>query len=577
MLSSSPRTEDPLSPIFRHDYGCTSNAPRTPQRLRVYSSPSAFFEPNYEFAYPVDLCDPNTLQLSTPECLRTAMLEDDSPILRQGKQGRDIIPQAAAIHPPEEYLSDRDSESGLYASQSGSQSSISRSSSLCTSQKYGDVVSDDELPLAVTRSNLSFLTVKSQQIHPSSSSFKDRRILNNPSTALTGVRARAAQDQRAILPASPWSSPPSASAKENGAKGDIRQTTAVGPQFDTGSPLSSAPSSPGGDSVQKQRGVDSIFSTLGASPIGGRPTRAQIRALAEVLRPCQAGADTESRNNPLRRKRGREGLLSEPYEEKHEKGRKRMKVSPAIAMHMHTGNEENAETFSDCETQLYEEDENTGRNLSRRTFPSSIPVHPLLSALYRKFAVPKDKSSAASLPGAIKNIPRSPMDLYIPRWVKGRGTTKVGLCPICAEPPSRGGEGKKLWLSMKFSAFNYHMQYYHGISPSTGLPFSPPVAFHRIPNVPHSKQGIKVKQEKAEIEQGKCHKCKKWVAVEGVKDVEVKVKEIFWWKHAATCHQRSIIPGEEDVFIDDDVYRAARAAAEDDANQDANTEPAVDH
>ncbi|KAI0084414.1 hypothetical protein BDY19DRAFT_898530, partial [Irpex rosettiformis] len=170
--------------------------------------------------------------------------------------------------------------------------------------------------------------------------------------------------------------------------------------------------------------------------------------------------------------------------------------------------------------------------------------------------------------GAVKNLPRSPLDLYTPRWVKGRGTTKVGLCPICAEAPSRGGEGKKLWLSMKFSAFNYHMQYYHGISPSTGMPFSPPVGFMHTTHLPQSKPGFKSKHERSQIEQGKCHKCNKWVAVEGVKDVEVKVKEIFWWKHAAACHQRSTIPGEEDVFLDDEIYRMALAAVKDDQDSD---------
>ncbi|KAI0338168.1 hypothetical protein BDW22DRAFT_1338486, partial [Trametopsis cervina] len=169
--------------------------------------------------------------------------------------------------------------------------------------------------------------------------------------------------------------------------------------------------------------------------------------------------------------------------------------------------------------------------------------------------------SPSSLPGAVKNEPRSEFDLYTPRWVKGRGTTKVGLCPICAEPRSRGGEGKRLWLSMKFSAFNYHMQYYHGISPSSGLPFSPPVAFEFSTDLPQAKQGFKQKQEKTRIEQGKCHKCRQWVPVEGVKDVEVKVKEIFWWKHAAVCHQRSTISGEQGIFIEDEVYKAALAAA----------------
>jgi hypothetical protein len=62
-----------------------------------------------------------------------------------------------------------------------------------------------------------------------------------------------------------------------------------------------------------------------------------------------------------------------------------------------------------------------------------------------------------------------------------------------------------------------------GISPSTGLPFSPPVAFTFVNNASHSKQTFKAKQEKLRVEQGKCHKCHRWIAVEGVKDVDVKV------------------------------------------------------
>ncbi|PIL32664.1 hypothetical protein GSI_05368 [Ganoderma sinense ZZ0214-1] len=57
--------------------------------------------------------------------------------------------------------------------------------------------------------------------------------------------------------------------------------------------------------------------------------------------------------------------------------------------------------------------------------------------------------------------------------------------------------------------------------------------------------------------EGKCHKCKKWVAVEGVKDVEAKVREIFWWKHAAGCHQGDVLEGESDVFVEDPVWAAA--------------------
>lgn len=70
--------------------------------------------------------------------------------------------------------------------------------------------------------------------------------------------------------------------------------------------------------------------------------------------------------------------------------------------------------------------------------------------------------SRSRCPGGIYNPPRDPRDLYTPRLVKGKGRTKVGLCPICVESPSRGGRGQKLWLSMKFSAFKW----------SLGFPFS---------------------------------------------------------------------------------------------------------
>ena len=168
-------------------------------------------------------------------------------------------------------------------------------------------------------------------------------------------------------------------------------------------------------------------------------------------------------------------------------------------------------------------------------------------------------------------MPRGSLDLYTPRFVKGRGTEKVGMCPICVEPAERGGENKKLWFAMKFSAFKWyvlcsclvavlirwyssaviyfsfslvvanHLQLPHairawslslsstdienansfddavGISASTGRPFSPPTSFRLIER---PKPG---KNEKTHIQQGKCHKCDKWVAVEGIKDLESKV------------------------------------------------------
>lgn len=57
-----------------------------------------------------------------------------------------------------------------------------------------------------------------------------------------------------------------------------------------------------------------------------------------------------------------------------------------------------------------------------------------------------------------------------------------------------------------------------GISATTGRPFSPPTAFR---TVGRPKVG---KMEKAYLQEGKCHRCKKWVPVEGIKDVPTKVR-----------------------------------------------------
>ncbi|KAF9650371.1 hypothetical protein BDM02DRAFT_3064302, partial [Thelephora ganbajun] len=151
--------------------------------------------------------------------------------------------------------------------------------------------------------------------------------------------------------------------------------------------------------------------------------------------------------------------------------------------------------------------------------------------------------------GATFNEPRFPLDLYTPRFVKGTGREKVGLCPICVESEERGGQNKKLWLSTKFSAFNYHMQYSHGISAFSAAPFSPPMIFRTKP------RNQVTKHERSQVTEGKCHKCSKWIPLETIKDADVKVKEIFWWKHAATCHHGSTVEGECNVFVEDNFYQ----------------------
>ncbi|KAI5116522.1 hypothetical protein M0805_000588 [Coniferiporia weirii] len=206
--------------------------------------------------------------------------------------------------------------------------------------------------------------------------------------------------------------------------------------------------------------------------------------------------------------------------------------------------------------------DNTPIDIPVRFFPAGVPMHASFSLLYRRFPLcafldPQNSLSIAPpgpLPGGHFNPPRSAEDLYTPRFVRGVGRDKAGLCPICYESRARGGAGKAEWLSMKFSAFNYHMQYAHGISPTTTQPFSPPIAFRTIDRKPNHKN------EKLQLLEGQCHRCHEWTPVEGVKCVEAKLKEIYWWKHAAQCHKGSTIEGESGVHLEDDFATRAVAA-----------------
>ncbi|KIY44707.1 hypothetical protein FISHEDRAFT_20331, partial [Fistulina hepatica ATCC 64428] len=119
---------------------------------------------------------------------------------------------------------------------------------------------------------------------------------------------------------------------------------------------------------------------------------------------------------------------------------------------------------------------------------------------------------------------------------------------------------------------SYHMQCYHGISAVSAQPFSPPVAFRVSPR-PAAKSaskgastkgakadGVKAsKHEKTHLCEGLCHKCQKWIPVEGIKAVDVKVREIYWWKHAISCHQGSQIDGEAGHMEPDSVYSQLQA------------------
>ncbi|KDQ08394.1 hypothetical protein BOTBODRAFT_118674, partial [Botryobasidium botryosum FD-172 SS1] len=100
---------------------------------------------------------------------------------------------------------------------------------------------------------------------------------------------------------------------------------------------------------------------------------------------------------------------------------------------------------------------------------------------------------------------------------------------------------------------SYHMQYSHGISPKTGLPFSPPIDF-RVTKKPNAKLG-----DKPEVKEGKCHSCKKWIPLVGPRLGEVLVStRVDLWKHAAACHGYSTLNGESDAYFEDLIFKRLR-------------------
>ncbi|KAF8674612.1 hypothetical protein RHS04_07166 [Rhizoctonia solani] len=241
-----------------------------------------------------------------------------------------------------------------------------------------------------------------------------------------------------------------------------------------------------------------------------------------------------------------------------------------------------------------------------RRLPPGVPVHRYLSGLYRRYPVSQvglPKEVLAEVPDLDTSVALPPttipnatpfLNLYAPRRTRGIGADKHGLCPICAEPPSRGGRGKVMMLNMKLYNALYstnvqlspnvvqspvvrHSNIVHvtspftpcpirraytirtdlvamqtiicSLSPKTGLPFSPPMAFR---STPRKTVGAR---EKAALEEGLCHACQRWIVIEGVKAVEVLVPEIYWWKHASTCHKSRMLDGEGDFYVEDALFK----------------------
>lgn len=141
--------------------------------------------------------------------------------------------------------------------------------------------------------------------------------------------------------------------------------------------------------------------------------------------------------------------------------------SPTAHIKFTSTNDFQAQNFSDSALKL-------------RKFPPNVPINPDFMRFYKPFPVSSyffdaegklillDRfvnsficfyyylyifSSRPTLKKEATNPPRDAFDLYTPRFTKGVGRTKLGLCPICIEPRERGGADRCEWLNMKTSAY----------------------------------------------------------------------------------------------------------------------------
>lgn len=208
-----------------------------------------------------------------------------------------------------------------------------------------------------------------------------------------------------------------------------------------------------------------------------------------------------------------------------------------------------------------------GVETRRDHFPGFYELHKVPSHLPPKLRAQVFRCDAGVVPDTIKDATQrcsrpirgtfnegidDPLDLYTPRFTVGVGAKKEGLCPICYDSPSGP---KETWHKQKCSAYNYHLQIQHGISSFTKRPFAPPLRFRVV------KRKRRTAYEREDMLQALCHACKKWIDVQSTKDLDVKIPELYFRKHAVGCHKTTTLKGLGCAFVQDDYYKRVIAAS----------------
>jgi hypothetical protein len=110
-------------------------------------------------------------------------------------------------------------------------------------------------------------------------------------------------------------------------------------------------------------------------------------------------------------------------------------------------------------------------------------------------------------------------DLYTPTFVRGDGPTRAGWCSQCSS-----------WLTLKDSAYWYHMHFVHGISCATGKHLPVPV---RCRPTAGAARGV------GDAE-ALCGGCGRWVLI-----VTGEKGRTAWWRHAYRCKFKDGEVGKE--------------------------------
>lgn len=140
--------------------------------------------------------------------------------------------------------------------------------------------------------------------------------------------------------------------------------------------------------------------------------------------------------------------------------------------------------------------------IKRRFHPYSIVKKPrrrFVTAPPARDAGDAARATASSEPElpVVANKVRWEGDMYTPQWIRGEREAKEGRCPVCPT---------EHWFRIKQSAYWYHLNYHHGVSANTGLPYPAPVDFKVQKITGLSETSLRVS--------GLCASCREWTIIQ---------------------------------------------------------------